>query len=270
MKKWKILALLIGVVFISGCTTTTSGNGPSMTVSLSDSTVEPGTQAQLTVQVQNNGGATATGVHADLNGLTQDWGISPGTSLGIQDLEAADPSHNFPGGADSVSWTLTAPGLNTQISYPFSVRLNFNYETTNNAIVRIANSQYAQTNKLQTGLISSTQTGGPVTITVRAPNAVFGGSTIPIYFDFNNAGSGVVVGNMLNVFVSAPGAGLSCPKNGVSLIPDSNGVGRNGILRCTVSTAGVSSWSQFTVNVKADYSYYMEQFNSVTVLAKTS
>jgi len=273
MKEWKALVFLFGIVFICGCTipgltSTGTGSGLTMTMSLSDSSIDPGTQVQLALTIKNAGGAKATGIRADLNGLTQDWSISPGTSIGIPDLSGADPSHSFPGDSDAENWIISPPGLSTQISYPFSVRLTYNYETSDNVIVRVASFDYTKTNKITTGVISQTSTGAPITINVRAPNAIFSGSTVPVFIDFTNSGSGVVQGNSLNVDVS--GSGISCPKSTVTLIQDNNGVGKNGYLRCTISTSGVSGWGQFTVQAHTSYTYTIEQFNSITVLAKTS
>lgn len=275
MKKWLSFALLFAVVFICGCTipglTGTSGGGPSMTLSVSDSTVDPGTQVVLTLLVQNNGGATATGISAQLNGLTSDWGISPGTNIGIQDLSGVDTSHGVTQGeADSEQWTLTPPALSTQISYPFSIKLTYNYDTSDNAVIRAVSYSYYKTHtNFQSGKLSESSTGGPISISLQSINAVFTGeNSIPIYFDFNNAGSGIVQGNSLNVNVQ--GNGISCSKNTVTLIPDSTGVGRTGFLKCTLATSGQGDYPQFVISIDASYTYQIEQFSSITVLAKTS
>lgn len=275
MKKSLSLILLFAIVLISGCTaipgfTGGGGNGLSQTLTVSDSNVDPGTQVVLTLLVQNNGGAKATGISAQLNGLTSDWGISPGTNIGIPDLGGVDTSHGInQGEADSEQWTLTPPGLSTQITYPFSVKLTYNYDTFDNVVVRAVSYSYYKTHtNFQSGKLSESSTGSPVSVSLRAPNAVFTGNSIPLYFDFNNAGSGVVQGNTLNVNIQ--GNGISCSRNTVTLIPDSSGVGRTGFLKCTAATSGQGDYPQFVISVDASYTYSIEQFSSITVLARTS
>jgi len=274
MKDWKALVFLFGIVFIAGCTIPGisgggGGAGLSMTLQLSDTTVEPNTNTYLTLKVQNNAEATATGITAQLMGLAPDWQVSPGTLIGIPDLTGTDPSHGqSQGQADVEVWNLAGPALSAQTPYQFSVRMTYNYQTSRNVVVRAASSSYYLQNKITTGIVSQSGTGGPISITVRVPNAVFAGSSFPIYVDFNNAGSGSVVGNTLNVAVT--GSGISCQQNVVKLIPDSNNVGRTGFLRCTASTAGVSGWGQFTFSVYATYTYAIEQFQTITVNARAS
>jgi hypothetical protein len=274
MREWKAFALLFAVVLVAGCTNLTNitgggGNGLSMTMTLTDSSVDPGTQVELSLLLQNNGGAKATGISAQLNGLTQDWGISPGTSIGIQDLAGIDTSHGVSKGeADQEFWTLTGPGLSTQISYPFSVKVTYGYHTYDNAVLRAVSFDYYKTHKITSGKLSESPSSGPVSISLSAPNAIFSGNSIAFYLNFNNVGSGVVQGNTVNVNVQ--GSGVSCSKSSVTLIPDSSGVGRSGMLRCTASTSGGGDYPQFVISVDASYTYQMEQTGSITVLAKTS
>jgi hypothetical protein len=274
MKEWKVFALLFAVVLVAGCTSLTNltsggSNGLAMTMTLSDSSVDPGTQVQLSVLLQNNGGSKATGITTQLNGLTQDWGISPGTSISIQDLAGIDTSHGVTKGeADEEFWTLTGPGLSTQISYPFSLKVTYNYHTLDNVVLRAVSSEYSKTHKITTGKLSESSTSGPVTISLSTTSTIFSGNSIAFYLNFNNAGSGVVKDNTLNVNVQ--GNGVSCSKSTLKLIPDSTGVGRNGMLRCTASTAGGGDYPQFVISVDASYTYQIEQTGSITVLAKTS
>jgi len=275
MKQWKILILISAVVVVSGCTFpsfgTGGGGGLTMQSSLSDATMDPGTQVQLTLTVQNTGSSRASGISVQLNGLSPDWGVSPGRTIGIHDLGGTDISHNINQGETDVEYfTLTAPGRSNAVTYPFSTILAYNYQTTSNIIIRAASFDYWKTNKIQTGVISTTTSGGPVQITVTAPNSVFKDNSIPVYFTFNNVGSGVVQDNSLSVSVSGPG--INCQSGNVRLIPDSSGVGRTGFLRCTASTSDIAGagWGQLVYDVSASYRYSIEQFSSISVNAKIS
>lgn len=265
MQEWKYLVLLFGVVFIAGCTIpgiSTGGGGPGVTINSfipSDTTVEPNTPILLSLIVQNSGGAVATNIHADLGGLTQDWSIDGGRSRSIPDLNPADPTRGISQGEqDEEDWTLSAPGLSSQFSYPVSVQVSYDYTTTSDNLIRATSINYYETNKPQTGVIESKTTSGPLSVTVTAPNAVFAGSTVPVYFQFHNQGSGKVQGDTLNVNIQ--GSGISCQKQQVKMIQSSDG-----FLRCDASTSGVTTFIDFRVSVSTSYTYVINAATSITV-----
>lgn len=265
MQEWKYFILLFGIVFIAGCTIpglTTGGGGPGVTINsftLSDTTVEPNTPILLSLIVQNTGGSKATNIHADLGGLTQDWSIDGGRSRSIPDLNPPDPTRGVnQGEQDEEDWTLSAPGLSSQFNYPVSVQVSYDYTTTSDNLIRATSIGYYRTNKPQTGVIESKTTGGPLSVTVTAPNAVFAGSTVPVYFQFHNQGSGRVKDDTLNVNIQ--GSGISCQKSQVKMIQ-----GSDGYLRCDASTAGVTTFIDFRVSVSTSYTYTINAAASITV-----
>ncbi len=265
MQEWKYFILLFGVVFIAGCTIpgiSTGGGGTGLTISSftpSDTTVEPNTPILLSLIVQNSGGAKATNIHADLGGLTQDWSIDSGRSRSIQDLNPPDATRGINQGAtDEEDWTLSAPGLTSQFNYPVSVQVSYDYTTTSNNLIRATAIDYYKTNKPQTGVVETATTAGPLSVTVTAPNAVFAGSTVPVYFQFHNQGSGRVKGDTLNINVQ--GSGVSCSKTQIKMIS-----GSDAFLRCDASTSGVTTYQDFRITVSTSYTYVISAAASITV-----
>jgi hypothetical protein len=264
MQEWKYFILLFGIVFIAGCTIPgiSSSGGTGLTINsftLSDTTVEPNTPILLSLIVQNTGGAKATNIHADLGGLTQDWSIGGSRSLGIPDLNPPDATRGITEGEkDEEDWTLSAPGLTSQFNYPISVQVSYDYTTTSNNLIRATSIDYYKTNKPQTGVVETATTAGPLSVTVTAPNAVFAGSTVPVYFQFHNQGSGRVQGDTLNINVQ--GSGISCQKTQIKLIS-----GSDAFLRCDASTSGVTTYQDFRISVSTSYTYVISAAASITV-----
>jgi len=267
MKELKFFALLFVIVFLAGCTLpgSTSGGGPGLTIksfSFSDTTVEPNTPVLLSLIVQNSGGAKATGIHAELGGLTQDWSIDGGRGRNIADLDYADTARGISTApSDEADWTLSGPALSSQFNYPVSVQISYNYETTSDNLVRATSFDYYKINKPTTGVVESKTTAGPISVTVTAPNSVFAGSSVPVYFEFHNQGSGRVKDDTLNVDIQ--GSGVSCQKASVKLID-----GKDGYLRCSASTSGVTTYIDFRVSVHTSYTYVITASSSVTVQPK--
>jgi hypothetical protein len=265
MQEWKYLALLFGVVFIAGCTIPgiSTGGGTGLIIksfSPSDTTVEPNTPILLSLIVQNTGGAVATNIHADLGGLTQDWSIDGGRSRSIPNLNPPDATRGITQGEqDEEDWTLSAPGLSSQFNYPLSVQVSYDYTTTSDNLIRATSIDYYKINKPQTGVVESKTTAGPISVTVTAPNAVFAGSTVPVYFQFHNQGSGRAKDDTLNINVQ--GSGLDCRgKSQIKMIQ-----GSDGFLRCDASTAGVTTFIDLRVSVTASYTYTINAAASITV-----
>jgi hypothetical protein len=267
MKAWIPFAFLFAIVFVAGCTipglTTSSGYGVTVkSFSLSDSTVEPNTPILLSLILQNSGGAKATNIHAELGGLTQDWSIDGGRGRNYADLDPPDTARGITtGGTDEQDWTLSAPGLSSQFNYPLSVQISYNYETTSDNLIRATSFDYYKTNKPTTGVVESKTTGGPISVTLTAPNAVFAGSSVPVYVEFHNVGSGRVKDDTLGVDIQ--GSGVGCKKSSVKLIE-----GKDGYLRCDASTGGVTTFIDFRVSIHSSYTYQITASNSITVQPK--
>lgn len=267
----KKLAVLFPIILLAGCINlfgTTSGNGPGLTIvsfSPSDTTVEPGTPVDLSLVVQNNGGDVARNIHATLGGLTDDWQID-GRDRSISDIAHTDPARGINTAMqDQVDWTLVGPTLSTQLTYQVSAQVNYDYSTTLDTLVRATSFDYYRINKPQTGVIGpSTISNGPISITVKAPNSVFAGSTVPVYVEFHNTGSGRVSGPAIDtISVAVSGEGISCQSGNVRLIQ-----GKDGFMQCTVSTIGIPTFQDFRITVSAFYTYTLSATTQITVLPR--
>jgi len=266
----KKLIVLFPIVLLAGCISIggTSGTGSGLSIvsfSPSDTTVEPGAPVLLTLVVKNQGGDVARNIRVELGGLTDDWQID-GRSRTISDMDHADSSRGITTAPeDSTDWTLVGPALSNQLDYQTSATVNYGYSTTLDTLIRASTFDNYRLNKPKTGVIGpSSVSNGPVSISVKAPNSVFAGTNVPIYFEFHNIASGRVVGpaiDTLNVQIS--GSGVSCQKNVVKLIQ-----GKDGSLRCDASTSGVATTKDFRVTISVSYTYSMTATTSITVLSK--
>jgi len=269
-KELKKLAILFPIVLLAGCINLggSSGNGPGLTIvsfSPSDTTVEPGSPVDLALVVQNSGGDVARNIHVTLGGLTDDWQID-GRDRAIADIDHTDPSRgiNTPM-QDQVDWTLVGPALSTQLTYEASAQVSYSYSTTINTLIRASSFDYYRLNKPKTGIIGpSSVSNGPISITIKAPNSVFAGSTVPVYVEFHNTGSGRVSGPAIDtISVSVSGEGISCTAGSVRLIQ-----GKDGFMRCSASTSGVTTTKDFRITISAFYTYTLTTTTQITVLPR--
>jgi hypothetical protein len=269
LSELKKLVVLFPIVFLAGCINLGGGGTGSgisiVSFSPSDSSVEPGTPVLLTLVVENRGGADARNIRVELGGLTDDWQID-GRSRTISDLGHADSARGIttsPG--DSIDWTLVPPGLSNKLDYQAVAQVTYDYSTTLDTLIRATSFDYYRTNKPKTGVIGpSSVSNGPVSISVKAPNSVFAGSSVPVYFEFHNTASGRVVGpaiDTLNIQVS--GSGVSCAKSSVKLIQ-----GKDASVRCDASTGGVSTFKDFRVTISISYTYQLTSITTISVLPK--
>jgi hypothetical protein len=270
LSELKKLAILFPIVFLAGCIQLPGGGGTGAGLSIvsfspSDTLVEPGTPVLLTLIVENRGGAIARNIRAELGGLTDDWQID-GRSRGIPDLDKADPARgvNTPP-RDSVDWTLVPPALTNKLDYQAVAQVSYDYSTTLDTLIRATSFNYYRTNKPKTGVIGpSSVSTGPISISVKAPNSVFAGSSVPVYFEFHNIASGRVTGpavDTLNVQVS--GSGISCSKSSIKLIQ-----GKDAFLRCDAGTGGVTTFKDFRVTVSVGYTYSLTSITTISVQPK--
>jgi len=275
MKKLVIL-LLILVVFLSGCssgTTSLVGSGTQGVIiksfSPSDTTVEPNTPVLLTLLVSNVGSQKATGVNANLMGLTDEWSIPDGRSQFIGDLFGTDPSRGVTQGEErAVTWTLTGPQKNVQLSYEATVRVTYTYTSEVSGMVKAVSSDYYQQKKVKSEIQSPKNTGGPLTITPKMTSVSVSGGSMPIRFEIQNSGGGRVysggspsVGNLDRLSVSVSGA--SCSRTSVTLIQ-----GKSAVLYCTINTGGISDFKLVPFTLSTTYNYFVDSTTSISVLPK--
>ncbi|HLC39865.1 MAG TPA: hypothetical protein VJJ76_03205 [archaeon] len=270
-KDLKKLALLFPIVFLAGCIQLGgggAGTGPGLSInsfSPSDTQVEPGTTVVLTLILENRGNSIARNIRIELGGLTDDWQID-GRSRSIPDLDKADPSRGVnTAPRDTLDWTLVPPGLSNKLDYQAVAQVTYDYSTTLDTLIRATSQDYWRTNKPKTGVIGPSNVAtGPISVTVKAPNSVFAGSSVPVYFEFHNTASGRVVGPAIDtVNVQISGSGISCQKSQVKLIQ-----GKDGFLRCDASTGGVSTFKDFRVSMTASYAYQLTSITTISVLPR--
>lgn len=200
MKKFAALTLLI-FVFLAGCVRQQKEVKYEDGVSIKELLVEPNViesmeQAKVivTLLVQNVGGSYARNVKATLLGL-DDWNVEEDRTQRIGDLYPANPSVGLTEGQESVvTWTLDVPsGKFTETTYPFSVKVSYDYSTVAEGIIRAVSSGYYRRTGDIGGIKSFSYTSGPLKISVKAPRTIFSsqsGRTIPILFEIENVGGG--------------------------------------------------------------------------------
>jgi len=273
MKKSKLL-LLIFAVFLSGCISGGSfgGGGTGVIIksfSPSDSTAEAGTPVLLQLIVANTGSQRANGVTAQLLGLTDEWGISPGRFQTIGSMFGADPARgNNQGEERPITWTLTGPAKDVQLSYEATVRVTYSYSTTLEAEMKAVTADYFQQTKTKSGIVQQKTTGGPLTITAKTTSVAISGGQMPVIFEIRNTGRGKVfsggspdINSLDRLGISVSGA--NCPSTDVRLIR-----GESAVLYCTISVGGTNTFKIVPISLRTSYNYYTDATTSITVLPR--
>jgi hypothetical protein len=271
----KKLLLLIFTVFLSGCISTSTFTGSSgsgviiKSFSPSDTTAEPGTPVILQLIVSNTGTQRADGVSAQLLGLTDEWGISPGRYQSVGSLFGQDPARgNNQGEERPLIWTITGPSKDVQLSYEATVRVTYTYSTTMEAEMKAVTIDYYQQTKTKSGITQQKTSGGPLSITAKTTSVAISGGQMPVIFEIRNSGNGRVysggspdVNSLDRLAISVSGA--SCPSNDVRLIN-----GQSAVVYCTIPTGGISTFKITPISVKTSYNYYTDATTSISVLPR--
>lgn len=276
MKKSLHLSLLVLVVFLSGCVG--QPEGPSAGTAgvviqnfKTDLTeTEPGMPVILSFTVKNIGGAKATSVSTELIGLTNEWSISPGRTQSISDLLPADPERGITEGQeDYKEWSLTGPAKNVKLTYNINARVYYTYATVSESLLRAVTYDYFRQTQERGGIEITKATGGPLSVTVKAPSTIISGGQVMVQFEIQNVGGGRAyksgdkpTTNTLDmVSVSISGADCDGTSKEVRLVN-----GKTGRLYCRVNTAGVTNFQDFTISLTVNYKYYLESTTSISVL----
>ncbi len=210
-----ILLSLILIVIFSGC----GEQGISIVGDIKDglvikkfwfdsSNAYPGDRVGLNLELQNIGEAEATSISATLFGLESIWWRPPlplplpPPPKTISRLSPSEPEVQIEGESRIVKWVLTAPDVETETNYDIGTRVIYKYSTVYTGTLRIIKDVYLETLTEQersgllekNGVISSTVTGGPLSVSpVKGRNFVISSTvtgTIPIVFELTNSGSG--------------------------------------------------------------------------------
>ncbi len=281
LQKIVALSLVVAFVFLAGCVRqqkeTEYGNG----VVIKELSVEPNVieslenaQVVVTLVVQNLGEMDAKDVKATLLGLTDEWKISGDREKNIGDLYAAKPSLGIPEGEQSViTWTLTVPsGKLTQTTYPFSVKLTYDYSTVVEGLVRAVSFGYYRRTKESGGIKSFSYTAGPLKISAKVPSAIFSAGSereIPIIFEIENVGEGRTYIDdeqkgldKIKVKIDSTSASIRCSNTEAYLAN-----GQKGLVSCTIEVPeSTVDYADVGFKVTFEYNYLLEKPGAVTVL----
>ncbi|MCX6820359.1 MAG: hypothetical protein NT016_00145 [Candidatus Aenigmarchaeota archaeon] len=225
MKTYALLALLVGVVALSGCigqsTTVTGGKGLAISSFGPDfNDIRSGEPVYLSAMVTNVGEYDATGISAQLFGINiggDEWSLASGAQTQtFSTLRRSDSTMNLPGESQEFVWNLNSPAeMLVDNTYTANVRLYYKYGTQTTALLKFITYDYLKS--LPTSDVSNVQSTAGVshTSSSAAPIAVslnVGSRPLVVYKDgdqfmveiiLNNAD----IGNPFAVGATYPPAG---------------------------------------------------------------
>jgi len=270
-----VLLVLLVVVFFSGCIgqQTTTGNGVAIESfsAIVGNEVQPNTPITLSMVVRNSGKGKAFGVAADLIGVPSDITITSGSQTQfIQDLMGpiAVGSTTTKGDATTIYWTLFAPAKDSDVSYPLSVVVKYNYETELSVQAKVVTVDYMYRTNEKSEITSQSFNSGPISIKASMPSITSSGGEIPIVLEFNNAGGGSeyaygtqpTIENLGLLYFTITGA--YCPGGNSIRLPKGQG---SNTVTCRINTAGIYDKQTYSITVDAIYSYIVDKSTTITV-----
>jgi len=288
MKNYFLLLPIIFIITISGCTSfVETGNGiviknfePEFNPAFSTEDVN------FLVRIKNTGSFRTTNGELQLIGL-EEWGPSspnePNCLEGFS-MQAPDAFYGVDGETKQCTFTLRAPDVPTTLTRTYDpyLRVHYDYHSSTVKSVTIFSRdelvRYQNQNKpLPTDHISSTR--GPININLdtQAPIVALQTQVIfPLTIEVRNDGGGVVCIQrnckdstqqnklLLNLFLGRDMASecdnleLSIPRGQSNTI----------VCKITVSNIPTFGFIKKTIEVNADYSYFVEKQASITIQSK--
>jgi hypothetical protein len=290
---------LVGVVILSGCVGQGGGRATvSNGIIIKDfffdySPIYAGDDIGLTLEVQNVGGDVGTLKKVTVFGIDWkpegqagplQWSLPTDESFEVTpnvDLLPPDPTTGFEGEEWSVSWLPRAPeGVRASTTYDFEVRVEYGYDTTYTGTIRVIESDYLRTLSQeerdalvkQGGVIESTVTGGPISVSAASGRHFIVRESTPekrtIKFKITNIGSGypfdvTLTPENLYVIRVAEYVGLKECDEKVKLSR-----GKTGTLSCKIEVPGtddVVNKIDKKFSITFSYEYYVDSATSITV-----
>lgn len=214
MRKYALLsALLLAVVFLSGCigqtTTTTTGEGLSISSFASDfSDIRSGEQVTISAMVDNVGEYDATGVSAQLFGLNiggSEWSLDSQSAQTQTTplIRKSDATLDLPGESYDFTWSVNSPeDLRVDNTYTANLRVYYKYGTSSTSLMRFMTYDYLKSlptedfeaTKETTGVTQSASSKAPLSVSLNVGNRPLvvydDGDTFSVQMDITNADAG--------------------------------------------------------------------------------
>ncbi len=234
--------------------------------------VEGGDIATFTLNVQNKGGIDAKSIKYDIFGLSDSnsWSGKSTTQTGASTLTFEDATRQIPGETTTQEWESTSKEKNTDITYPITTRVDYDYKTESSLLLVLYGRD--NPNVKNTGITQSTigqisTTTGPLTVVPKGTIPLIGKSTddFRVTFDITNTGGGrpyrgTKSTGLDKIKITAEG----CTLSGESEIKLIN---KQKTVSCKVDPS-ISTDEQETKSVKLtiEYNYIVESTANVKVL----
>ncbi len=276
-----LLMLVFTVVFVAGCTSSNQGGSSNAIIIKSFgpelNEIEPTDDVSLTALIENTGGSKATGINAQLLGLTDEWRIDPGRVVTVRDLLPPDPSRKLQGDSEELVWFLTPPSAKkVPLDYDMELRVFFNYQTFSENLLRVATRAYIdsfpteqkQAERDKLGVTTSVPSSGPISVTIVTRSKILdqASDTMSIIVDIQNVGSGKPENDEIGIILRSAGRDLQCTGTTGGRVRLAEGKSRQ--LRCTVDIGGVvdRGWEQVPISIELSYTYWVSSVSNIKVL----
>ena len=276
--RFLIPLLVLPIILISGCTNNpSSGNGVSVVAFEPDfSHVFSHEPVIFSIQLRNTGSVDATDVRSVLLGLDE-WGYDQPPQSCRFNLRPPEPNFGTSGELKTCQVTVQAPSVSLPVEYRPSLRVTYGYNSATVKAINVGSRDELRAIEnrgaaLPSETVSSTSSPILLTIANKGPIRVFTDHlSFPVEITISNSGGGVACnpncGNDQNwnkVKFTAFFEGREIPdcSRRITLFR-----GQSNSITCTAEISGIPEIGivQKTIQVKAEYEYFIDSTTSVTV-----
>lgn len=297
------LILLMVIAVASGCAQGDTDEGVTIEqeagVNIESFTATPseiyeGQPVTLDLQLNNKGGSEARDVEAKLYNVafegTRSWSIQSGAQeMEYNNLRSANPDTETPSRSVSQVWTLEAPEIDgdRRIPYNFNTRVFYKYKTNSVTDITVMSGQQFRNSDEAKERPTLDNSGGPIQMEVRTRSPVVfyegaddttsnfcvivknvgDGTPFVSSADYSDAASSE---NERKVEVSVQSSGTQVSFDEESKTVDI--IGKEGQACFTMNAESISGseiQQRVPITIDADYGYYVDSSESLTVRGRS-
>lgn len=265
-----VLAIIIFMFSSSGPTTTfpTGGiGGKGSALNIEQLRFKPevfsGESIVIEVKIKNRGIYDAKNVVLNLLGLTDEWKIDgepltsnhPKRTVSFPTL-LGDPKLN---GEEQIAiWQLTVPNKVTTLTYPFTIKLNYDYKSRYEALVRTVSPTFREKGRL----LDQKITPGPIVVSLKSDEWRVIGTFTSVELTITNSGGGEVVDRIITLKNLK---NIECPQTTLTFSTKDSQIEKEITTTCKILTGSVQEFNDIEISFDLEYRYSIKQDKSIKV-----
>lgn len=217
----------------------------------------------IEAKIKNRGNFDARNVDLEILGLTDEWKIdgetlTPGSPKRIISFPTLLGDPKFNGEEQTAIWTLTAPIKTSPITYPFTIKLTYDYSSKYEALVRVVSPTFREKGRL----IDQKVTPGPISASIKSDEWRATAGFVNVELTISNVGGGEVLNG---VILLSNLKNLICPQEVLRFSSKDSQFEKEVKTTCRINVGSFNDFSDVEISFNLDYRYSIKQDKSIRV-----